>query len=314
MILTLLFLVPLLHAQAGNTSFYLLRTGYVLEGTATLDGRHYIIQTQFGTMNVPVQSVEFVGKSRADVYQHKRSGVDSADYNALVRLAEWCISNGFIEEGIDKYNRASLVAPNAVFAGIAQQRLETLQQMVRMGYVQELPIPQADVPPEPSVSRQAFESFVRRVQPVLVNRCIAADCHGTHGGQSFKLGIPQESMGSTSRRNLQAVLPYIDRDDPMASPLLSALVTPHGGARTALTVESNPYVQVAQWVQQVARELPSAQRMEKTPADPARVPALTEQFRQTTPQAEPPEPGRTTRGGDPLDPDVFNERYHRRTR
>ena len=306
--LVLLLSASLLHAQVGNTGFYLLRTGYVLEGSATIDGRHYIVQTPFGTMNVPVHSVEYVGKSRADVYQHKRNGVDSADYNALVRLAEWCISNGFIEEGIDEYNRAGLVAPNAVFAGITQQRLETLRQMVKTGPVREVPIPQADIPAGPSVSRQALESFVRRVQPVLVNRCIAADCHGTHGEQPFKLGIPQESMGSTSRRNLQAVLSYINRDDPMASILLSALVTPHGGARTALTVDSNPYVQVAQWIQQVARELPAEQRTEST-TTPIRPVLSAEQFRQT-------ESGGTTqqRRLDPLDPDVFNERYHRRTR
>jgi len=309
-----------LHAQEKDTGFYLLRTGYVLEGVATLDGGHYIVQTQFGTMNVPAQSVEFVGKSRTDVYLHKRSGVDSTNYNALVRLAEWCISNGFIEEGIAEYQRANQIAPNAVFAGIVQQRLDTLRQIGAVDAAQELPIPQADIPADTStglsVSRLAFESFVRRVQPILVNRCISTDCHGTHSEQQFKLGVPQESMGSTSRRNLQAVLPYIDRDYPMESPILLALVTPHSRTRAALNVESSLYLQTVQWVQQVARELPPVQHRERISADSVRVSELPEQFRRAAPKAERPESSETMqkRVFDPLDPDVFNERYHRQTR
>jgi hypothetical protein len=316
--ITLLFSTSLLHAQEGTPGFYLLRTGSILEGTATFDGRHYIVQTQFGTMNIPVQSVAFVGNSRMDVYLHKRSGIDPADFNALIRFAEWCISNGFIEEGIAEYQRAERVASTAVFAGIVQQRLETLRQMGTADSFQELPIPQADIPVAPSaefsVSRQAFESFARLVQPILVNRCIAADCHGTHGDRQFKLGIPQESMGSTARRNLQAVLPYIDRDYPMESPILLALITPHGGARTALTTESSLYIQAAQWVQQVARELPSERRTERTPADTIRVSELPEQFRRAIPQAERLGSSEKAqqRSFEPLDPDAFNDRYHRR--
>jgi len=346
------FSTPSLLAQEGNLEFYLLRTGTIVEGTATFDGRHYIVQTQFGTMSLPVQSVEFVGRSRMEIYLYKRSGVDPADFNALVRFAEWCISNGFIAEGIAEYQRAEQIAPNAVFAGIVQRRLETLRQMGTQietaDLAHDLPIPQVPIPQVPtpqveipagplaefSVSRQTFESFARRVQPILVNRCIAADCHGTHGDRQFRLGIPQESMGSTARRNLQAVLPYIDRDYPMESPILLALVTPHGGARTALPPESHLYTQAAQWVQQVAQELPSERRAESriermltdptmadptmtnTMADTIRVSELPEQFRRAIPQAERLESSARVqpRRFDPLDPDAFNDRYHRLTR
>ena len=311
--IALLSLAPLLHAQEGTPGFYLLRTGSLLEGSATQDGRHYIVQTQFGTMNVPVQSVEFVGKSKIDIYQYKRNSVDPTNYSDLVRLAEWCVSNGYIAEGIAEYQRAGQAAPNAIFAGIVQQRLEALRRMGAAASAQELPTPQADIPAEKPaeflVSRAAFESFVRQVQPLLVNRCVSTDCHGIHSEQQFKLGVPQERMGNTARRNLQAVLPYIDRNDPRESLILLALTTPHGGAKATVSVESNLYVQAAQWVQQVSKELPPEQRSEST-SD------LPEPFRHTIPQAEHSESGGKTqqRGADPLDPAVFNERYHRRVR
>jgi len=300
----LLFSAASLHAQEENAA-YLLRTGTVMEGSATFDGQQYVVQTPFGTMSVPVQNVEFVGKSRGDVYLYKRSSVEPTDYNALVRLAEWCISNGYHEEGMADYLRAEQVAPNAMFAGIVQQRLHTLRQIDSAEPVQPLPAPPASPSAEIPVSRAAFESFARRVQPVLVNRCIDADCHGSHGERQFKLGVPQDSMGSTARRNLQAVLTYIDRDFPFESPILVALAMPHGGSRPALSVDSMPYVQTAQWIQQVSRELPPTQR-----TGAARVSELPELFRRTMPQTE--NRGTSQGGIDPLDPKVFNDRYHRR--
>jgi len=301
----LLFLAPLLHAQEENIGFYLLRTGTILEGAATFNGTHYVVQTQFGTMNVPVQNVEFVGTTGADVYLHKRGSVEPTDYNALVRLAEWCISNGYREEGIAEYQRAEQVAPNAMFVGIVQQRLQTLRQIGTAEPDQALPAPQTVPLLEIPVSRVAFESFVRRVQPVLVNRCVAAECHGPHGERQFKLGVPQDSMGSTARRNLQAVLSYIDRDFPQESPILIALAMPHGGTRGTLAVDSMPYLQTAQWIQQVSRELPPVLRTES-----ARVSELPELLRRAIPQAE----SRTTPEADPLDPKIFNDRYHRGVR
>ncbi|MCL2710130.1 MAG: hypothetical protein FWE95_04550 [Planctomycetaceae bacterium] len=300
----LLLLVASLHAQEENA--YLLRTGTVLEGSATFDGKQYVVQTRFGTMSVPVQNVEFIGKTRADVYLYKRNNAETTDYNALVRLAEWCISHGYREEGIAEYQRAEQVAPNAMFAGIVQQRLQTLRQLDTTEPVQALPTPQTVTPsPEIPVSRAAFESFARRVQPVLVNRCIAAECHGPHGEREFKLGFPQDTMGSTARRNLQAVLTYIDRDFPLESPILVALAIPHGGSRPALGVDSMPFLQTAQWIQQVSRELPPVQRNEL-----ARVSELPELFRRTLPQTE----NRETPRVDPLDPKIFNDRYHRGVR
>ena len=317
-----LFSATWLCAQEVPVHFFLLRTGYLVEGTATFDGKNHTVRTEFGSMNVPAQNVLFIGKSKKDVYLHKRSTVDPANANALIRLAEWCVSNGLIEEGIAAYQQAGQMAPNAAFAGLVRERLETLRQTESSPPFPETstppPVPQADAP---TVSQIAFENFVRRVQPVLVNRCVSTDCHGTSGDHYFKMGIPQESMGSTSRRNLQAALQYVNPDSPMESPLLMGLVIPHGGAKTALSIESGHYIQTARWVQQVAKELSleyvaekaSQGAFESSADTPIRVTALPEQFRQAVPKAERPMLHEPAKPGalDPLDPHVFNEKYHR---
>ena len=314
MTISLLFTSALLHAQEESAQFYLLRTGYLLEGSATFDGKHYTVQTPFGSMNVPVQNVELVGKSKGDIYQYKRSNVDPANCNALIRFAEWCVSNGFTEEGIAEYQRAGQIASNTAFAGLIRQRLDTLQQNEPSNTVPETPITPAEI----AVSRQMFESFVRRVQPVLVNRCISTDCHGTTGNQQFKMGIPREPLGSTSQRNLQAVLAYIDLDAPTESPLLLALITPHGGTKTVLSTESGSYIQSAQWIQQVAKELLVEERPDKMPkmetdGTTMRVATLPEPFRHVISTAERPniQEQATSAEFDPLDPRVFNDKYHR---
>ena len=321
----LLFSAVGLCAQETSTCFYLLRTGYLLEGTAMLEGRNYTVRTQLGSINVPVQNVVFVGNSKRDVYLYQRSQVDPANCNALIRFAEWCISNGLIDEGIAEYQQAGRVAPNAVFAGIVRQRLETLLQTEAAPPLSDAPaqptILQTDAP---AVSRAVLENFVRRVQPVLVNRCVSTDCHGTSSDHHFKMGIPQEIWGSTSRRNLQAALEYVNADVPMESPLLQGLVMPHGGARTVLSVESGQYIQAAQWVHQVARELSQehsaggASRIESVPPAETsmRVSTLPEQFRQAFPQAERLILDEPAHSGilDPLDPSVFNDKYHRESK
>ena len=309
-----LFSAVLICAQEENTQFYLLRTGYLLEGSATLDDNCYTVQTPFGSMNVPAHNVEFVGKSKEDIYHYKRNDVDPTNSNALVRFAEWCISTGFTEEGIAEYQRAGQVAPNAAFAGLIRQRLETLQQPTTTNALSETPSETPAPANVPTVSRQLFENFVRRVQPVLVNRCVSTDCHGTSGNQQFKMGIPREPLGNTSTRNLQAVLASINLEYPKESPFLLALVTPHGGTKTALSMESTLYIQIVQWVQQVVKEL-HAEKVSN--ADPTKtsvkVATILEQFRPTSLKTERPNPKNTNppEEFDPLDPHVFNEKYHR---
>ena len=309
MIIGLLLSATWLQAQGDSAHYYLLRTGYLLEGTATFDGRNYTVQTPFGSMNVPALNVEFVGKSKGDVYRYRRSHVDPANCNALIRFAEWCISNGLTEEGIAEYQRAGQAAHDAAVAGLIRQRLVTLLQ----GEPAHLPSEVRDAPPVLEVSRPIFENFARRVQPILVSRCVSTDCHGTSSDHTFKMGIPRESLGSTSRRNLQSVLAHVNLDDPLESPLLLALVTPHGGAKTALSADSSHYHQAARWVQQVAAEKAPRVETDIFTGTSLRVSALPEQFRQAIPKAErpnlpvPPQQGEL----DPLDPQEFNKKYHR---
>ena len=75
----------------------------------------------------------------------------------------------------------------------------------------------------PGISQAATEEFVRRVQPLLVNKCGNATCHGRASSNTFRL----ENVKSGSRhqrlesdRNLRKVLAQLNLESPYNSPLL----------------------------------------------------------------------------------------------
>ena len=74
--------------------------------------------------------------------------------------------------------------------------------------------------------REAALDFVSKVQPLLVNRCATAGCHGIGSGNSFELQrtkLGKSPPKAHSERNLATVLEHIDREQPLSSPLLTKL-------------------------------------------------------------------------------------------
>jgi hypothetical protein len=333
--------------------FYLLRTGFLTEGTATNDGKQYLLKTNFGTMSIPVANVEFVGATREDVYHYKKGYVNDRDCNELIKLAEWCFNNKLTQQGIAEYQRALQAAPNSVLADVIRKRLETLQDPtseptglsgVRTEFSQSSSSEESD---NTGISRLMNEipkpivnSFAKKVQPVLVSRCAAADCHGSSSENQFKLSIPSHTHGNTTYRNLRSVLQWIDLDYPTESQLLSVLVAYHGGTKAAFSVESAQYNNIVQWVRLAAKELPNEYRSpsanqkknnnnsttnsdEKKDAVPSKSDILPPTLRNAMIVDQPnlslqnlplrDLPPTTNSVKDPFDPHIFNNQHHGKT-
>ena len=81
-----------------------------------------------------------------------------------------------------------------------------------------------------------LERFTAVIQPMLVNRCGANNCHGSSGTADYRLLRLSLGTGATRRstlRNLHATMRYVDRDEPAHSELLTMAARPHGGAGAA---------------------------------------------------------------------------------
>jgi len=82
--------------------------------------------------------------------------------------------------------------------------------------------------------RPVVHAFTKSIQPILLNGCAAAGCHGDQSKNDFRLHGPLRLHGMTqqlTRRNLYSVLQTFDPKEPEKSPLLAAMTQPHGGLK-----------------------------------------------------------------------------------
>lgn len=249
--------------------FYLLKTGYLLEGNAENDGTHYDVKTEFGGMRIPVSNVEHVASSREEVFRYKKDRTDPGNVSESTKLAEWCFANALTEEGIEEYERVLPLAPNPLMADFIRKRLDTVKDSAHDGFdAIGNPFPSPDPSSgaggnDPELARwtrempqSVVDAFSKKVQPILVGRCASVDCHGSNSDNQYKIRIPRQVGGTTTYRNMKATVEWVDLEHPTDSPVLSALVTPHGGVKAPFDVESKQYQRVVDWIQLTAKEIP----------------------------------------------------------
>jgi hypothetical protein len=252
----------------GAKKFFLLKTGMLVEATVENGENSVKLKTQYGTMQVPKENIEFTGKTREEIYRYKKSLTAPNSCTQGVNFAEWCLNNGFYSEAVAEFQTALLSAPNDNLKNYIQQRLEQVQHNTAANGVAATDTGATDdgsiVDDKTDsfdrwangVPKSVFDTFSKKVQPILAQRCAAAACHGSNSPQKFRINIPRQPGGKTTRSNLRATVQYIDPDNPGASPILSAMVTQHCGKRALFSVESEQYNNVIDWFQLTARELP----------------------------------------------------------
>ncbi|MGC3969049.1 MAG: hypothetical protein QM775_17295 [Pirellulales bacterium] len=108
-----------------------------------------------------------------------------------------------------------------------------------------------------SISAESLHEFTVRVQPLLMNYCATAGCHGPRGDQKFPLQrayLNERSDPRSVKMNLHEVLKHVDRQNPSNSQMLTVPISPHGGAKRAVFHAHNAehYRTIAAWVGRVA--------------------------------------------------------------
>jgi hypothetical protein len=124
------------------------------------------------------------------------------------------------------------------------------------------------------------EVFTQSIQPLLVNNCSSASCHGSQSRSAFQLQRSAKGEPPTRRqtqKNLQAALKCIDRANPVASRLLTVPIEPHGTAHDAVFDQTRlqQYKLLVDWVCRVG-SVPPADAPTAAPeaaASPATAPA-----------------------------------------
>lgn len=109
------------------------------------------------------------------------------------------------------------------------------------------------------LSPRATSDFVRVIQPIIMNQCATAGCHGANVAEADRLlRIPfgRPATRSETAHNLKVVLAWIDFENPGASPILAVPSRPHGGIGSPIFsgATASQYRQLVDWVYAVAQK------------------------------------------------------------
>lgn len=256
------FAEPSQGGAATGESILLLRNGNLLRGQITQEGDHYDVVIEGGQIQVKRGEVELFCRTLEEGYGRKRVLVRPGDVRAHLELAQWCQRYGLFGPAGDELAQAKALDPR-------HPLIPLLERRIRMSRWQPKPVEPRGEPAQayPSPNELALlvrgmppgsvETFTRTIQPLLVNNCSTAGCHGPQTESEFQLlriapGRPP-SRGLT-QRNLHSTLQWIDRQTPAESPILTAPIRPHGSAKAAVFTDRQfgQYRQLVDWVHDLA--------------------------------------------------------------
>lgn len=329
--------------------YVLLRDRAVLRGTVEEEPGRVIIRYRGSEIRMSREKVACWADTLDGLYQYQLDRRRVFTVESHLDAARWCLRHGLCDRAAAEIVAASRLRPNAAEIRRAEAELRLVfQQLVAAeasrgqelsdgehgtltASTDESKLSNSAAASEElddselldGIGQDQLREFNLRIQPLLANRCSAAACHGD-GAEAAWVLVAEPSPGrrptaEMTRKNLAAVLPWINRQHPTASPLLVRALKAHGGAEEP---PLQPHDQEA--VENLRRWialLPSEEGLTTENASPLVLGA--------EPTASPGSPAESTVGmmggktnqpvrlpdvPDPFDPELFNRRFHPETR
>jgi len=227
-----------LSPQAGILA---LRNGQIIEGDIIRAGDYYVVSRgETSELRLKADEVELFCGSLVEAYEFKAQHVSDFSAKSHLDLAKWCLRHSLHEKCSEQLVAAQRLDPKN--AQVAE--LET-----RLKLALEAPPPPVAARPSSlvapdelektlqSLPKASVEKFGAVVQPILLNRCGANQCHGPNAKSEFRLLRPPPGQIVSRRftqRNLYAALRFVDRANPDNSPLVNLPQQRHGNSLAAV--------------------------------------------------------------------------------
>lgn len=248
-----------------------LNNGRVVSGDIEDRPGGYLIQTGLGQMVIPYTQVRLTAADVPDAYQKLKATITEPTAGAHVALGTWCFENRLYDSAREQVKAALMLEPERKEA---RALLKNIERMT-LGNEFEASIPaptprtrdgfeKSEVVSLDGLSTSITQDYVRRLQPLLMNKCGNARCHGAAGTSDFRLMPVRLGMSgyrAMTDQNLTAVLSYIDCAAPQRSPLLIIPQGTHGGKGPIWTGPraDEQLAELRAWVMRVALANPSGQ-------------------------------------------------------
>ena len=249
----------------------LMNSGRVMHGFATRNAGGWLVEQSNGRVQVPAEQVRVVADSLVDAYRQQRDSVVEPTPATHFALAQWCISYRLHDEARDELRNCLQLDPDH---STARKLLRRIDDLLDAATAKPSPIerpphrtPDGFLTPDAEslggLSNEAAIGFTQRIQPLLMNKCANASCHGTltpaEKPDGFHL-LPVRSGANAHRRyterNLAEVLKYVDLQQPSLSPLMTLPLGAHGGTSGVFHGSTgNAQIKMLRaWIKTVAEE------------------------------------------------------------
>lgn len=260
---------PVTEAPVELTTVLVLDHGRIAEGRIHQTAAGYLVHRSGGRMLIPHDRVRYRARDRHHAWELQRSNGEDLSPARRVSLARWCLTYELYEEAQTELRAALEEEPSRRDARSMLVRLEGLlnPDAVQTRVPRREARRSSDGFEEPEIrslsglSRDSAKEFVTVIQPLLVNSCANASCHGSASESLFRLEnvrVGQAGNRILTERNLAAVLDQINLSDPAVSPLLTVPRNGHGpGGRSVFNGSTGARLQgeLQQWTSVVSAEL-----------------------------------------------------------
>ncbi len=248
--------------NVSKSGLLLLHSGRVIKGQISRGSGEFRIRRSKGEMFVPDEMVRHVCHNLEDAYQKQRDDFETPQASDHVVLARWCMSYNLLDEARQELRAALKLEPGRIQSRRMLRRLDDLfgdKSTTAQGRGTDSIFATQDVEALGGLSQEDAENFTRRIQPILLNTCGNARCHGSAAKNDFQLVRVKPGRRSSrrlSQRNLAAALRHVDFDKPLSSPLLTVPEGHHGGKKIVFGGRSGREQAGAlrQWIAAIANE------------------------------------------------------------
>lgn len=259
-------------SDVGNGERVLvLRTGRVMQGRIKTISTGWLVSTDRGSAVIPFDQVHFDADDLNEAYLRLRIQHGTPTVASHLRLAEWCLSQNILPEAARELRDALEKDPSNETARLMLDRVDTeirrrtplpdtapAQDVVLI--TERTPEYEADeVRSLSGLSPETAREFVASIQPLLLNKCGNARCHGTAAENEFQLTRLRGGSSNSrlvSEKNLAAVLDNLRPGQSRTAGLMEIVRGSHAGQ----TIFNGRYGAVQsqtlqQWMKTAAREL-----------------------------------------------------------
>ena len=269
------------ETPSPQANVVVLRNGRVLQGFVLReDDRIQLTRSDRSVVRIPIAIIDFLAPNMALAYQHQAGRLK--DKEARIRLIQWCLQYEMVREVAEQLAVVRFQAPKDSRIAYLDRRIA--QRLRPTPRASGVPRSLSADPASPgSVARTtrgraatprelnrlvkglpagSVEQFTHVIQPMLVNRCGAAACHGVLADSPYRLIRPSIEGAFSHRytqRNLHSTIKQVRAGALAETEWIRAATTPHGGRKKPFFSENE--------IDQLGRLVAWARSVSQSPVD-----------------------------------------------